>query len=157
MPNPVADAAWRAALRVGHKLFLVFWFVFRPRIRSVHVAVWSGGRVLVVRQSYRRGVGLPAGGVKGGEPPERAATRELSEEVGIEVSPEQLRLAMERVVYIEHKEDDMRIYRVDLESEPRITIDRREIVWGEFLAPFEARQLELFPWVHEYLDAEESD
>jgi 8-oxo-dGTP pyrophosphatase MutT (NUDIX family) len=155
MPSPLADAAWRAGLRVTYTLLRVYWFTFRPTIHSVQVAVWSGGRVLVVRQSYRRGVGLPAGGVHRRERPERAAARELREEVGLDVSPEQLRLVVEQVLNFEHKRDHTRIYRIDLEPEPPLTIDRREIVWADFLSPAEVRRLELFPWVRAYLDAED--
>ncbi len=90
MPSPLTDAAWRAGLRVAFALQRVYWFAIRPTIRSVDVAVWSGGRVLLVRQSYRRGLGLPGGGLRCGERPECAAARELGEEVGINVAPAQL-------------------------------------------------------------------
>ncbi len=152
MPSPLTDAAWRAGLRVAFALQRVYWFAFRPTIRSVDVAVWSGGRVLLVRQSYRRGLGLPGGGLRCGERPECAAARELCEEVGIDVAPAQLRLVMERVVHHEYKKDRIRIYRVDFEPEPAVTIDRREVIWAGFFSPEDARRLELFPWVHDYLD-----
>lgn len=40
------------------------------------------GRVGLARHSYRAGLSLPGGGVKRGEPPERAILRELREELG---------------------------------------------------------------------------
>jgi 8-oxo-dGTP pyrophosphatase MutT (NUDIX family) len=154
MPSPLVDAAWRAGLCVAFAAQRAYWFAFRPAIRSVHVAVWSGGRVLLVRQSYRRGLGLPAGGLRRGERPERAAARELREEVGIDTAPARLRLVAEPVVHHEYKEDHMRIYRVDVEPEPAIAIDRREVIWAGFLHPNDARRLDLFPWVRDYLDVE---
>jgi 8-oxo-dGTP pyrophosphatase MutT (NUDIX family) len=154
MPSPFADAAWRAGLRVAFALQRTYWFAFRPTIHSVHVAVWSGGRVLLVRQSYRRGLGLPAGGLRRDERPEYAAARELHEEVGIDVAPARLRLVAKPVVYHEYKEDRIRIYRVDLEPEPAVAIDRREVIWAGFLCPDDARRLELFPWVRHYLEVE---
>jgi hypothetical protein len=48
----------------------------------------------------------------------------------------------------------MRIYRVDVEPEPAIAIDRREVIWAGFLHPNDARRLDLFPWVRDYLDVE---
>jgi 8-oxo-dGTP pyrophosphatase MutT (NUDIX family) len=153
MPSRLVDAAWRAGLRVAYALLRVYWFAFRPSICSVHVAVWSRERVLLVRQSYRRGLGLVAGGLRRGESPERAAARELREEVGIQVAAEQLRLVAERVVQHEHKEDHIRIYRLDLEREPAVAIDRREIVWAAFLSPDDARRTDLLPWVRDYLNA----
>lgn len=47
----------------------------------------DGGRVLLVRQSYRRGWGLPGGLLRRGETPESAVCREVLEEVGIRVEP----------------------------------------------------------------------
>jgi 8-oxo-dGTP pyrophosphatase MutT (NUDIX family) len=153
MPSRFIDATWRLGLRVAFAGLRAYWFVFRPRIRSVHVAVWTGGRVLLVRTSYRSGLGLPAGGVHRGEPPEQAAVRELQEEVGLRVLPEQLRFVTERIVHHEHKEDRIRIYRVDLDPEPALAIDRREVVWAAFLLPEDAPRAELFPWVRDYLEA----
>jgi ADP-ribose pyrophosphatase YjhB (NUDIX family) len=53
----------------------------------------AGGRVLLVRHTYRGAVrewGLPGGWVKGRESLERALTRELREETGLEIVVEQL-------------------------------------------------------------------
>jgi len=43
------------------------------------------GRVLLVRQPYRAGWGLPGGFLKRGETPEECAVREVREEVGLAV------------------------------------------------------------------------
>jgi ADP-ribose pyrophosphatase YjhB (NUDIX family) len=43
----------------------------------------SGGRVLLVKQTYMPGWRLPGGGVNRGEAPEAAVLRELHEEVGL--------------------------------------------------------------------------
>jgi 8-oxo-dGTP diphosphatase len=43
------------------------------------------GRVLLVRQPYRAGWGLPGGFLKRGETPEACAVREVREEVGLDV------------------------------------------------------------------------
>ncbi|MBV8959668.1 MAG: NUDIX domain-containing protein [Actinobacteria bacterium] len=43
------------------------------------------GRVLLVRQPYRAGWGMPGGFLKRGETPEACAVREVREEVGLDV------------------------------------------------------------------------
>jgi ADP-ribose pyrophosphatase YjhB (NUDIX family) len=46
----------------------------------------GGGRILLVRQPYREGWGMPGGFLKRGETPEECAVREVREEVGLEVT-----------------------------------------------------------------------
>jgi ADP-ribose pyrophosphatase YjhB (NUDIX family) len=45
----------------------------------------DGGRVLLIRQSYRPRWGLPGGLLRRGEGPEAAAHREAAEEVGVRI------------------------------------------------------------------------
>lgn len=51
------------------------------------VVVWDNGRLLMVRQAYRSAIiwTFPGGGIEPGESPERAAVREVQEEVRMEV------------------------------------------------------------------------
>jgi 8-oxo-dGTP diphosphatase len=72
----------------------------RERFRlsaSVFVVVRRGGQVLLLRRAgtdwHDGDYSLPAGGVDGGEALDAAAARELREETGLEVSPDDLRLA----------------------------------------------------------------
>lgn len=51
----------------------------------VHGGSVEGGRILLVRQSYRNGWGLPGGLLKRNEVPADAARREFFEELGAEV------------------------------------------------------------------------
>jgi len=89
------------------------------------VAVVHSGRVLVVRHSYRPGLGLPGGGVNRGEEPVDAARRELAEEVGIQVKADQL-----QSVYADLW---LRIFEYRPEQEPSIHVDRTEVVEGRFV------------------------
>jgi 8-oxo-dGTP pyrophosphatase MutT (NUDIX family) len=82
------DALWRFAYRCGFRLRLLHWRLARPRLEGSYVAVWHAGRVLAIRNSYRRRLSLPAGGLARGEKPLDAALRELREEVGLALEPD---------------------------------------------------------------------
>ncbi len=76
--------AHRGALRVAHRLRLVWWRVRKPRLDGCRVLAFdSQDRVLLVRHAYgsRRWM-LPGGGLGRGEAPIAAAERELAEEAG---------------------------------------------------------------------------
>jgi 8-oxo-dGTP diphosphatase len=55
-----------------------------PEAAAHAVLVDEGGRVLIVKPSYKRRWHLPGGYVHAGETPARAAAREAHEELGIE-------------------------------------------------------------------------
>ncbi len=59
-----------------------WWHLRRPVTVGVVVLLVRDGRVLLVRQTYRRGWSAPGGGVRWGETLEEAARREIAEEVG---------------------------------------------------------------------------
>ena len=61
------DAAWRLAYRIAFLLLRVWWALRRPVRHGVVIAVWCGGRVLILRQSYRPGATFPGGG-RGNDP-----------------------------------------------------------------------------------------
>ena len=56
------------------------------------------GRLLLLRQPPGRKWGLPAGLLRRGEPPVHGAARELYEETGVQLAPEQLRPAVPNAV-----------------------------------------------------------
>ncbi len=136
--NDFGNALWRWGLRLAYRGQLLYWFVFRPRIEGAYVAVWHGDRVLVIRNSYRRRLSLPAGGLKRGERPDQAAARELFEEVGIAAEPGALRFARKIVSTNGYAEDHAHFFelRLDAPCDPRI--DGREVVWAAFLTRDEA-------------------
>lgn len=128
------DGFWRTVFRFGHPCARVVWQATGRPARGVNVALWHAGRLLCVEQSYRAGLGLPGGGLNRGEASHAAASRELFEEVGIELAPEQLRPAgtlafMEGRCAIEDA-----FFEVELSALPEVRIDRREIVWAGFLS-----------------------
>jgi ADP-ribose pyrophosphatase YjhB (NUDIX family) len=138
-----ADGLLRVALRVVHRLRLAWWFLRRPRTQSVSVAVWCGRRVLLVRQTYRRELGLPGGGLRRGETPAEAAARELREETGIDVEPGGLRPAGELFDESEWKRDRALFFEARLDAEPALRPDGREILWAGFVPVERLREVSL--------------
>jgi 8-oxo-dGTP diphosphatase len=125
--------------------------VGRPRRRGGAIAVWHAGRVLIVRNSYRAGSGLPAGGQRRRETPRQAAVRELREEVGVRIAPEQMRFVGEVASRFEFKHDLCSVFELDFEAPPRVRVDRREVVWAGFAAPAEVLAAATTPVTRAYL------
>lgn len=76
--------AHRLALRLAHRLRVVWWRWRKPALAGVRVIALDGDdRVLLVRHAYGSGKWMPAGGgLRRGEDPLAAALRELAEEAG---------------------------------------------------------------------------
>jgi 8-oxo-dGTP pyrophosphatase MutT (NUDIX family) len=153
----LVDRAFRVALWIAYRMLLAGWFVFRPRRRGVFVAVWYDGRVLAIRNSYRRWLALPAGGMQRGETPLDAALRELREEVGIAAAPEALRFVRDIPTTFEWKRDVCAFFELVLDAPIEPRADRREVVWAGFVTPDEALRANLAPPVRDYLEARMGD
>lgn len=143
------DAAARSAYRLAYAALRVWWWIRRPRARGVAVAVVADGRLLVVRQSFRAGIGLPAGGRSARETPRAAALRELREETALAPPPEALvdRGAFE--LRYENRRLEISLFEWRPESRPAVRVDRREI---EGFAWLTAGQLRAAPKRHPSLD-----
>ena len=147
----MGDRLWRIGLRLAYRAQLLVWFVTRPRLHGAAVAVWHGGRLLVIRNSYRRLLSLPAGRPRSGEELRDAAQRELLEEVGIDLPAAALRFAREIVGRVAYTEDHVHLFEVQVEQVPAVRVDGREVVWAEFLPPEEAIARGLAEYVRRYL------
>ena len=118
-------------LRVAYE-FYVGWLELRGGpIRSAAVKVWHGGKVLKVRHSYQRGWRLPGGLVRRGENPGLTACREVREEVGLTLEPDDLTLIWNR----QSGRREYFVYECRLAQRPTIKIDNWEIVEARFLSP----------------------
>ena len=148
----VRDALWRLAYRIAFRLQLVYWRLAHPRLEGSYVAVWHAGRLLVVRNSYRRKLTLPAGGLERGERPIDAALRELREEVGIASDANALRYVGEIVDRSRYADDHTHFFELHCAEEPRPVVDAREVVWAGFLRADEALAAGVVPVVRMYLE-----
>ena len=150
-PGPL-DALCRVAMRLAYRAQLAWWFVRRPTIEGAYVAVWHAGRVLVIQNSYRRRLSLPAGRLERGETPDACAARELAEEAGIDVPASRLVYHGEIVNVDDYAEDHAHVFELRCEREPRVAVDGREVVWAAFLAPDDAIERGVVGVVRRYLD-----
>src|SRR5690348_10243118 len=154
----LTDLAFRTLYRVAFRVLRLWWFVRRPDQYGVMVAVWSGGRVLIVRQSYRDTLELPGGSIGRHETAVAAACRELSEEVGLLVRPADLQHARQIVLCRDYRRDHVTIFEFALAAPPPpLHIDRREIVAADFMAPTAALRALVSPFLRAYLESSGSD
>jgi ADP-ribose pyrophosphatase YjhB (NUDIX family) len=152
----IGDALVRAAYRAAYWGARCWWFVRRPRTRGAAVAIWSGGRVLLVKTSYRKNYSLPGGFVNRHERPEDAAVRELHEEINMRVDASRLKRAYEGTVRVEHHDDTLTIWEVEIEPQPDVRANGRELVWVGWKSAEEAASLPLLRHVRDYLSARAS-
>lgn len=145
------DRAWRLAFQVGFRAMRLWWRVRRPNHDGALVAVWHGGRVLMVRQSYRQTWTFPGGSMQPGENAREAACRELAEEVGLRVEPHRLRLVQDSLQDWEYRRDHVRIFELRLATEPALAIDNREIVAARFREPEALSRTPIPPHIRSYL------
>jgi ADP-ribose pyrophosphatase YjhB (NUDIX family) len=123
--RPLPDLLYRLQRRL--------WRVFRPRTRGVKVMLFSeAGELLLVRNTYGRTdlFVLPGGGVHMFEAPERAAAREVREELGCGVAD--LAFVATYASTHEGKRDTVHLYRARIAGPVRI--DEVEVAEARFFA-----------------------
>lgn len=133
--DPFRDRVARVVLRVGWRVARAGWWVVRPAHHGALVALRVEGRLLVVRQSYRREWSLPGGGVERGEASRAAAARELGEELGLAVAPARLERALTVRGWWDFRDDTVDIFELRLAQAPPFRLDRREVVAVAFIDP----------------------
>ena len=135
----LVNAFWRTVYRLGYPCAQVVWQLARTPGRGATIAVWHEGRLLCVRESYRRGLGLPGGGSHGAEAPVSTARRELREEVGLELDPEWFHDRGLLAYPIGARLIEDWLFEVHLDEALEPVVDAREIVWAGYLEPGEIR------------------
>jgi 8-oxo-dGTP diphosphatase len=145
------NAVIRAVYRLAHWGLRLLWFIRRPETSGALVAVWHRDRVLLVQNSYRRPLTLPGGYVRADEDRRATAARELQEEVGIRIQPKRLVHAYHGTHLFENRRDTLDIYEIDMQNEPDVRVDDREVVRAEFHTADEALAMSIVPHLEEYL------
>ena len=138
------DLLYRITYRAAYQVMRVYWAVLRPNTHGALVALWHRGEILLVRNSYVRYLSLPGGYVRPGETGREAAARELREEAGLRVRPDELQPAIDEWHQWEGKREHIEIFELDVPERPAIEVDNREVVAAEWFAPARALSQELF-------------
>jgi 8-oxo-dGTP diphosphatase len=132
MYSRLLDRLWWSAYRVAYFGMRIRWRVWPVAHQGALVAVYVDRKLLLIRNSYRRGWTFPGGGVERGETPLAAATRELCEELGLRVTiegePTRIRGAWEG------RPDTVEIFDLVLPTVPELQLDYREVIDARFVA-----------------------
>ncbi len=147
----MGDRIRQWCFQLAYGLALAFWFVFRPRGRGVMVAIWFDGRILIIKNAYKRCPTFPGGGPHAGETARQTAARELAEEVGLTIRPNALTWVGQYPYLDEFKRDRIDLFEIELSERPSLRIDNREVIQAEFIDPVNAQRLPLFPVAEAYL------
>lgn len=150
-PGSVFDPLVRAALWCAYRILLAWWFVARPQHHGAVIAIWLGGKILMIRHSYRNRLSFPGGGVGRGEDPADAAVRELREELGLAIDRKALSLAGKILERWEYRYDHVWIYELRLSHPPALAPDGREVTGAAFMTPADALAENLTPFIEVYL------
>ena len=75
--------------KVAYRLHLIICFIMRQKMTGAYIAVWSQGKILLIKNSYKKKYTIPSGGVNKNESIIQAAARELKEETGLDLEDPQ--------------------------------------------------------------------
>lgn len=139
------DRAFQLGYKLAYQLMRLAWRLTNPITHGALVLIWSRGEVLLVRNSYVPYYSAPGGFVKSGEDAREAARRELIEEVGLDVQPDALSLALELTHPWEYKRDHVKVFVLELDERPTVHVDHREVVEAVWVSPQQALDLNVFP------------
>lgn len=158
------NAIIRSGLRLGYPLAQLWWHLTRPSAHGAHVVLRIRSEtpyedeILVVRHSYKPGLSVPCGGIHRGESAQNGALRELFEEVGIRLRPDQLLDRGEIFLIQDGRRDHGYFFECILPpaARPEVKIDQREIIWADFVPESRLAELDLLPHLQHYLEKKTS-
>ena len=141
----LVDRLFQLIYFVAYRAMRIYWRVRHPSTKGALVVIWSGGQVLLVKNSYIPYYSAPGGYVRPQENAREAALRELLEEVGMSARAEDLELALDVTHEWEGKSDHVQIFNLKVEERPVVRIDHREVVEATWFAPRDVLSLNVFP------------
>jgi 8-oxo-dGTP pyrophosphatase MutT (NUDIX family) len=125
-------AARRLAYRVAYRLLQVSWLVRRPAKTGVKCLLMHRDRILLVRHTYGdRRWDLPGGSMKRGEDPLSCASREMREELGVQVGEWTSLGTVEGIFH--HRRDTIHCFSAQLAS-PGVDLDLGELQMASWFA-----------------------
>jgi 8-oxo-dGTP pyrophosphatase MutT (NUDIX family) len=132
LPRPLRAVAYQTFYRLPHGLRrqIVRTFVQKYVVGAVILLrdTESPDRLLLLRQPPDRGWGLPAGLLQRREPPAVGGARELAEETGVRLSPDELRPAVPSAVVHSGGWVDV-VFEADVPaSSTRLVVDGAEVL-----------------------------
>jgi ADP-ribose pyrophosphatase YjhB (NUDIX family) len=141
----LVDRGFQLAYMGAYQMMRAYWRVRRPTTHGSLVALWNGGEVLLVRNSYVPYYCVPGGYVRSGETGREAALRELFEEVGVTANGADLVELREETHEWEGKHDHVQIFSLTVGARPEVKVDHREVVEAVWCSRERALELDLFP------------
>jgi ADP-ribose pyrophosphatase YjhB (NUDIX family) len=137
--------------KLVYRAILIFWFFTRPTIQGVYVAIWYKGKLLIIKNSYRKRFTIPCGRIKPGENLADAAVRESAEEVGLNLEKQKLTFVGRYTGQYKYVSDIGHFFEIEMTELPVIKVDNREVVWADFMPIEEVYRLNLSPTVKTWL------
>jgi 8-oxo-dGTP diphosphatase len=122
--------------RVGYKVayagLRVWWLLRRPSVSGVKCVLTHGEMVLLVRHTYGHpGWDLPGGSLKRGESAQSAASREISEELGVGI--DDWAPIGQFSTRFDHRHEQLHCFRAEVED-PSLVLDRGELKAADWFA-----------------------
>jgi ADP-ribose pyrophosphatase YjhB (NUDIX family) len=142
---PADTAARRGPVHVARKAFyrafyrlpgrwrrrLVRMVKQRFTVGAVMLLHTADGKLLLLRQPPGNGWSLPAGLMDRGEKPEQTARRELAEESGVRLDPEQIEPAVPNAIVHPQGWVDC-VFTATIEAEAEVSVDGAEVYEAAF-------------------------
>ncbi len=131
IPVPVR----RLGYQVAHRLLRAWWFIRRPPLHGVKCVITDRDRVLLVRHTYgHREWDLPGGTPRRHEPAIVAASREMEEELGVQITEWRPLGDLLRTSY--GCEDTLHCFHAELDA-PELTLNGAELSEAEWFPQYE--------------------
>ena len=108
-------------------LYRTYSKLFNPKVDGVYIIVKVGEDILAIKNSYKDYWTVPCGMVDREEVFPVAAVRELHEEVGINLTPQELKFVKLIFDDTDYKRDHIYLYLYEVSNRPRVKIDNKEV------------------------------